>query len=225
MVTGAFGALGSAVAGLLKNQGAALVLVDATPVAPPVLADAFADHLLLPGVDLVQPRAAEAAIREVELRFGCLDGLVNVAGAFRWETVAEGSPDTWDLMYALNIKTALHMCRSALPLLKRSGAGRIVNIGAGAGGKAGLGMGAYAASKAGLMRLTEALSEELKDDGITVNAILPSIIDTPANRKDMPKANFSRWVRPESIASAIAFLLAPEAHDITGSAIAINGRV
>lgn len=225
IVTGAFGALGQAVLRTLAGQGAQVAGLDAAPAAPEALAADFASHLLLPGCDLAQAGATQRAVDEVLRRYGRIDGLVNVAGGFRWETVADGDPATWDLMYTMNVKTALHACRAVLPALKAAGRGRIVNIGAGAAAKAGPGMGAYAASKAGVQRLTEALAEETKDLGITVNAILPSIIDTPANRRDMPDADFTRWVAPQAIADVVAFLLSDAARAITGAGIAVNGRV
>jgi NAD(P)-dependent dehydrogenase (short-subunit alcohol dehydrogenase family) len=128
-------------------------------------------------------------------------------------------------MYAVNLKTAVCASKAALPHLIGAGGGRIVNIGAGASAKAGAGMGAYVASKAGVAKLTEALAEETKAQGITVNAVLPSIIDTAANRADMPKADFSKWVKPAAIAELIAFLLSEEAADITAALIPISGRV
>jgi len=91
--------------------------------------------------------------------------------------------------------------------------------------KAGIGMGAYAASKAGVAKLTEALAEELKDKGITVNALLPSIIDTAPNRAEMPKAEFERWVKPSQLADVIVFLLSEHARAITGALIPVAGRV
>jgi NAD(P)-dependent dehydrogenase (short-subunit alcohol dehydrogenase family) len=112
---------------------------------------------------------------------------------------------------------------AALPHL--ASGGRIVNIGANAAARAGLVMGAYTASKSGVARLTESLAEELKERGITVNALLPSIIDTPANRRDMPDADFSRWVKPEQLAATIVFLLSDEASAITGALIPVVGRV
>ena len=172
-------------------------------------------------LDETSTRAAFARIQE---SLGRIDGLVNIAGGFRWETVAGGSVDSWDLLYRMNVRTALIATRAALPLFKEAG-GSIVNVGAAAAQKAGLGMGAYAASKAGVARLTESLAEELKDKGIRVNAILPSIIDTPANRKEMPDAAFDRWVTPASLAAVIGFLLSPGARDITGALIPITGRV
>jgi len=111
-----------------------------------------------------------------------------------------------------------------LPHLLRSGGGRIVNVGAMAAGKAGAGMGAYAASKAGVARLTEALADELKDQGITVNAILPSTLDTAKNRLDMPQADFSRWVTPAKAAEVIAFLVSDNASAVTGALIPVVGR-
>jgi NAD(P)-dependent dehydrogenase (short-subunit alcohol dehydrogenase family) len=113
--------------------------------------------------------------------------------------------------------------QAALAHLPRGG--RIVNIGANAALKAGAGMGAYTASKSGVMRFTEALAEELKGRDITVNAVLPSTLDTPANRADMPKADFSRWVPPEQLAGVIMFLLSPQASVITGALIPVVGRV
>jgi NAD(P)-dependent dehydrogenase (short-subunit alcohol dehydrogenase family) len=100
-----------------------------------------------------------------------------------------------------------------------------VNIGAAGAIKAAAGMGAYAASKAGVAKLTESLADELKDRGVTVNAVLPSIIDTPVNRADMPTADFDRWVRPEQIADLIVFLLSDRSSAITGALIPITGRV
>jgi NAD(P)-dependent dehydrogenase (short-subunit alcohol dehydrogenase family) len=116
-------------------------------------------------------------------------------------------------------------CKSALPHLVKSGTGRIVNIGAMGAVKAGAGMASYAASKAGVAKLTEALAEELKDRGVTVNAILPSMIDTPRNRLDMPDADFSRWVAPSAIAEVIAFLVSDAAAAVTGALIPVAGRV
>lgn len=225
IVTGAFGALGQVVLRTLAGQGARVAGLDAAPSAPGALAADLAAHLLRPGCDLGRADATQAAVDEVARHFGRIDGLVNVAGGFRWETVADGDPATWDLLFTMNVKTALHACRAVLPALKAAGGGRIVNIGAGAATRAGLGMGAYAASKAGVMRLTEALAEETKDHGITVNAILPSIIDTPTNRHDMPDADFSRWVAPQALADVVAFLLSDAARAITGAGIAVNGRV
>jgi len=220
-VTGGFGVLGRAVGAALKAAGARAVLIDKAS-AP---ADLASDILALGGVDLTQPDPARQAIADAVSRCGGLDGLVNVAGGFHWETVEAGSVDTWDRMYALNLRTALLASQAALPHLLARGSGRIVNVGSFAAAHAGQGMGAYAASKAGVARLTEAMAEEFKDRGITVNAVLPSVIDTPANRADMPNADTGRWVAPSALAGVILFLLSDAAAPVTGALIPVKGRV
>lgn len=221
VVTGGFGALGRAVAEVLTRQGARVALLDRA-AAPAVLPPC---ELALGGVDLTDAGATNAAMQQVAAALGGLDGLVNVAGGFRWELIASGSVETWDAMHTMNLRTALLASQAALPYLRQGAQGRIVNIGAWAAQQAAQGMGAYAASKAGVARLTEALAEELKDQGITVNAVLPSILDTPANRADMPQADFSRWVQPAQLAEVIAFLLQDAAAAVTGALIPVRGRV
>ncbi|HEY0180774.1 MAG TPA: SDR family NAD(P)-dependent oxidoreductase, partial [Dokdonella sp.] len=206
LVTGAFGTLGAAVVRAVLAAGATVAAIDR--VDAPAAEDGA--KLRLGGVDLADADAARSAVDAAASTLGGLDGLVNVAGAFRWETLADGSLETWDLLYRANLRTAVAASRAALPHLLERG-GRIVNVGAAAAAKAGAGMGAYAASKAGVARLTEALAEELKDRGIAVNAVLPSIIDTPPNRADMPDADFARWVRPAQLADVVVFLLSARA--------------
>ena len=225
VITGGFGTLGLAVARAFSHAGARVALIDRAPPPEQLRADFPAPHMLCGSVDLSQPAGAQQTMNAVAAQLGGIDVLVNVAGGFRWETVLEGSPETWDFMYSLNLKTALNTCKAALPHLLARPFARIINIGAGAAVKAGAGMGAYAASKAGVAKLTEALSEELKDRFITVNAVLPSIIDTPANRADMPKADFDRWVKPQAIADLIVYLASEAAAAITGASIPIQGRV
>lgn len=225
-LTGGFGSLGLTAARVLAERGARLALIGhgKAPGAQ-ALPSQLAGALQIGGVDLREPAATQQAIDSIAQQLGGLDALVNVAGGFRWETIADGSADTWDLMFQMNVKTTLNASKSAIPHLVASQGGRIVNISAGAAIKAAAGMGAYSASKAGVSRLTEALAEELKDKGVTVNAILPSIIDTPQNRADMPDADFSRWVKGEEIGAVIAFLLSEDAQAITGASIPVVGRV
>ncbi len=220
-ITGAFGALGTAVVQVLQARGASVAAIDRAdaPRDPAALGAAS----LHGGVDLGDAASAAAAFDAIAQRHGRLDGLVNIAGGFAWEKVQGGSLDTWDKLYQMNLRTAVAATQAALPHLPDGG--RIINIGANGAVKAGAGMGAYAASKAGVMRLTEALAEELKSRGITVNALLPSIIDTPANRADMPDADFGAWVQPAQLAATIAFLLSDEAGAITGALIPVTGRV
>lgn len=218
-VTGAFGTLGAAVVRAALAAGHAVAAIDRAPV-PAVLGAAHG----FGGVDLADTVAAKGALDAAATALGGLDALVNIAGTFRFETLADGSADTWDLLYRVNLRTAVAASRAALAHLP-DGRGRIVNIGAAAALKAGAGMGAYTASKSGVMRFTEALAEEVKARGITVNALLPSIIDTAPNRADMPKADFSRWVKPEQLAAVILFLLSDDASAITGALIPVTGRV
>jgi NAD(P)-dependent dehydrogenase (short-subunit alcohol dehydrogenase family) len=175
------------------------------------------------GTDLSDASVAAAAVPAIAGKLGGLDALVNLAGAFRSARVADGGVEAWESMYRSNLMTAVNASQAALPLLGANG--RIIYIGAAGAAKAGVGMGPYAASKAGIEKLTEALAAEVKDRSVTVNAVLPSIIDTPANRADMPDADFSRWVQPEQVADLIVFLLSDRASAITGALIPIVGRV
>lgn len=225
VVTGGFGTLGAAVGRLLAGRGSRIALLDRAPAPPATLAAEFeSGHLLGSGVDLTDAAAARTAMDAVAARYGGIDALINIAGGFRYEKFVGGDPGTWDFMFAVNLKTAVIATHAALPHLLARGRGRIVNIGAGAALKAAAGMGAYAASKTGVQRLTESLSDELKERGITVNAILPGTIDTPQNRAEMPNADVSRWVAPEAIAEVIAFLVSDAAHAVTGAAIPVFGR-
>jgi NAD(P)-dependent dehydrogenase (short-subunit alcohol dehydrogenase family) len=224
VVTGGFGVLGTALGQYLSGRGARIALLDRAETSQTRVSD-DANVLALGGVDLTSVESARSAFAQVAEHFGRIDGLVNVAGGFAWETLESGSLATWDHLYQMNLRTAVIASQAVLEHLLASDGGRIVNIGAQASLKAGMGMGAYAASKAGVSRLTEALAEELKDRGITVNAVLPSIIDTPTNRTDMPDADFSRWVRPTQLASVIAFLLCDDADAVTGACLPVSGRV
>jgi NAD(P)-dependent dehydrogenase (short-subunit alcohol dehydrogenase family) len=221
VVTGGFGALGRALGSVLTEQGARVALIDRAQPTPRLASDERT--LFVGGADLGDEDAARAAFAQVLQRWQRIDGLINVAGGFAWEAVVGGHLATWDRLYAMNLRSAVAASQAALPHMK-DGA-RIVNIGAMAAVKAAAGMGAYAASKAGVMRFTEALAEELKDRGITVNAVLPSIIDTPANRADMPKAEFERWVTPAALGRIVAFLLSDDAAAITGTCLPVAGRV
>jgi NAD(P)-dependent dehydrogenase (short-subunit alcohol dehydrogenase family) len=220
IVTGASGALGKVVAASALAKGAKVAAIDhAASAAKPT-----AQWLELGGVDLTDAAQARKAIDEAAAHFGKLDALINIAGGFAFEKAVEGDPKTWQRLFALNVLTTLNAARSAIPHLTASSAGRIVNVGAMGAIQAGAGMGPYAASKAGVHRLTEALAAEWKGK-ITVNAVLPSTIDTAANRASMPDADFSKWVRPEELAEVILFLASDAASAVTGALLPVNGRV
>jgi NAD(P)-dependent dehydrogenase (short-subunit alcohol dehydrogenase family) len=219
-VTGAFGALGSAVAATLAGFGAQVARLDhaAVPKGSP------SGSLSYGGLDLADDAAAASAMTQIVKETGRLDGLVNIAGGFHFEKLEQGTLETWDSQYRMNLRTAVACCKAALPHLVKSGNGRIINIGALGAVKAAAGMGPYAASKAGVAQLTEALADELKDRGVTVNALLPSTLDTPRNRIDMPNADFSRWVAPATVGEVIAFLISDSGGIITGALIPVAGR-
>jgi NAD(P)-dependent dehydrogenase (short-subunit alcohol dehydrogenase family) len=220
VVTGASGALGKVVAKVALARGARVAAVDHAPSQIP----ATAERIELGGVDLTDATQAKKAIDAAAAHFGRLDALLNIAGAFAFEAVAEGDPKTWQRMYALNVLTALNASRAAIQHLAASGAGRIINVGAMGALQAGAGMGAYAASKAGVHRLTEALAAEWKGK-ITVNAVLPSTIDTAANRASMPKADFTKWVTAQELAEVMLFLASDAASAVTGALLPVSGRV
>jgi NAD(P)-dependent dehydrogenase (short-subunit alcohol dehydrogenase family) len=220
VVTGARGALGRVVAETALARGARVAGIDHAPSQI-----AASDHRIeLGGVDLSDAAQAKKAIDAAAAHFGRVDALVNIAGGFAFETVADGDVRTWERMYALNVTTALNASRAALSHLAGSASGRIVNIGAMGALQAGSGMGAYAASKSAVHRLTEALAAEWKGK-ITVNAVLPSTIDTPANRASMPHADFAKWVTPQELAEVILFLASDAASGVTGALIPVSGRV
>ncbi|MBD3835935.1 SDR family NAD(P)-dependent oxidoreductase [Brevundimonas sp.] len=218
-ITGGHGALGRAVLEAALAAGLKVAVIDHATGHP-----APDGVLEVGGVDLTDPAQANRAVAAVIGRFGRLDALLNIAGGFVWQTTDDAEP-AWDRMHALNVTTALNATRAALPYLKASDQGRIVNVGSAAALKAGAGMGAYGAAKAGVHALTQALAEELKATSVTVNAVLPSIIDTPANRKDMPDADPAQWVAPADLAAVILFLASPESRAMTGALVPVTGRV
>jgi NAD(P)-dependent dehydrogenase (short-subunit alcohol dehydrogenase family) len=220
VITGALGALGRVVVESALARGAHVAGIDHADSH----AAATPERIEFGGVDLSDSAQARKAIDAAATHFGRLDALVNIAGGFTYETVADGDVKSWQRMHALNLLTALNTSHAAIPHLAKSPAARIVNIGAMGALQAGAGMGPYAASKAGVHRLTEALAAEHKGK-ITVNAVLPSTIDTPANRESMPKSDFSKWVRPQELAEVILFLVSDAASAVTGALIPVAGRV
>ncbi len=219
-VTGAAGALGAAVVVALKRDGFSVIGIDQART----LAPAGGLALALGGVDLSSTDMTARAFERIGAECGSLSALVNVAGGFAWETIENGSVATWDRLFSVNLHTAWNATHAALPLLLAHG-GSIVNVGAAAAARAGAGMGAYAASKGAVARLTESLAAEFLDRGLRVNAVLPSILDTPANRAQMPDAAFDRWVRTSALADVIAFLVSDAAAAVTGALIPVTGRV
>lgn len=224
LITGAAGNLGRAVAQAFADQGARLALIGRhIDKLCETFGDENAQRLFL-AANLLQPEQASQAVQTAVGRFGRIDVLCNLAGGFRMgEAVHDTSSATWDFLFDLNARTVLHMARAVVPHMIQAGGGRIVNVGAFAAQKGAAQKGAYIASKSVVIRLTEAMADELREQGINVNCVLPTIIDTPENRAAMPGSDPARWVAPRDLASVIAFLASDAACAIHGAALPVTG--
>jgi len=216
MVTGGAGTLGRAVAEHFSGLGANLVLLD--------LKGQGDEKELFIVTDLLDQKSVDAAAAKTIERFGRIDVLANIAGGFRMgKPVHETADADWNFLFDVNVRTVLHTARAVVPRMLAAGGGKIVNIGAFSAQKGAAQMAAYTASKSALIRLTEAMAAELRDKGINVNCVLPTIIDTPPNREAMPKADPRRWVAPQDLAKVIAFLASDDARPIHGAALPVTG--
>jgi len=214
IVTGAAGALGRAVVARLEAEGHRVACIDM------VAGDEAGSRAWFISEDLADEESANASVRAAMDWLGGIDCLVHVAGGFDWMTVENSTLGDWKRLFAVNVETAVNAIQALLPHLGSGSA--ITLIGAASAQPAGEGMGPYAVSKSGISRLVEALSRELAGRLIRVNAVLPSIIDTPRNRLDMPDADFGSWTKPEAIADVIAFLSSPASRAINGASIPVT---
>lgn len=225
VITGAAGNLGQALAKGFAAAGANVVLVDLDANR---LKSAFGvdnEKRSLVAANLLKREEAQRVIDVARQRFRKIDVLCNIAGGFRMgEAVHETSDETWDFLFNLNVRTLLNMVRAAVPALIETGAGKVVNVGAAGALRGGAMMGAYAAAKSVVIRLTEAMSAELRERNINVNCVLPTIIDTPENRAAMPDADPTRWVAPADLAMTIMYLASDNARAIHGAAVPVAGR-
>jgi len=224
MITGAAGNLGRAVAGSFLAEGAKLVLVDLHRASLEEAFGAENEQRLFAPANLLEQEQVNRAVQAALERFGRIDVLCNLAGGFRMgEPVHEISDENWDFLFEVNGRTLLHAVRAVVPGMIETGGGKIVNVGAFAAQKGAADMGAYVASKSAVIRLTETMAAELRDRNINVNCVLPTVIDTPENRKAMPDADPRKWVAPEDLAAVIAFLASDAARAIHGAAIPVTG--
>lgn len=224
LITGAAGNLGAAVAELLSARGAHLVLLDLRREGLEQRYGQTADrHMLLP-VNLLESADVQAAVLAAQQRFGRIDVLCNLAGGFRMGPPVHATQDRdWDFLMDINVRTLLNMVRAVVPGMLAAGGGSIVNVGAQSALRGAAHMGAYCASKSAVIRLTESMAAELREQNIRVNCVLPSIIDTPENRAAMPEADPARWVSPQDLAQAIAFLASDAARAVHGVALPVSG--
>jgi NAD(P)-dependent dehydrogenase (short-subunit alcohol dehydrogenase family) len=224
VVTGAAGNLGQAVANAFGDAHANLVLVNRGAERLKSVFGQEAENRALVAADLLDRTQVQRVIDTARERFGGIDVLCNIAGGFRMgETVHETSDQTWTFLFDINVRTLLNAVRAAVPVMLEAGGGRIVNVGAFAARKGVAMMGAYCAAKSVVIRLTEAMSAELRDRNINVNCVLPTTIDTPENRASMPDADPARWVAPADLAETILFLASDGARAIHGAAVPVAG--
>lgn len=218
VVTGAAGALGRVVAATFASAGASLVLVDVTEAA---LKSAYpGSGAKLVAVNLLDATAVKSALADLPR----VDILCNIAGGFRMGPPVHETPaDLWKSMLDINAGTMINTVQAVVPKMLANGGGKIVNVGAMGGVTGRPNMGAYSAAKSAVIRLTESMAAELREKNINVNCVLPSIIDTPANRADMPGADPKKWVAPADLASVIVFLSSEVSRAIHGAAIPVVG--
>lgn len=214
IITGANGALGRVVVDTTIEQGASVIAMDR-------VFDRDRDGVQQIVIDLTDAEAISEALTEID----SIDGLFNIAGGFAMgPAVHETQASEWEAMFAMNVVTARNMCAAVVPKMLTVGHGAIVNVGAMSAQEGQGNMGAYCVAKSTVMRLTESLSKELRQLGINVNAVLPSIIDTPMNRDDMPDADYSKWVAPSALAEVICFLGSDAARAMHGALVPVVGR-
>ena len=224
LITGASGNLGRAVAAAFAARGANLALLNRNHTHLNAAFNGKSKRHMLVAADLLDAAGVETAVAAVIARFGRIDAFANIAGGFRMGTPVHATSDAdWNFLFDLNVRTVLHAARAVVPRMLAAGRGRIVNVGAFAAQKGAADMGAYVAAKSAVIRLTESMAAELRDKGINVNCVLPTIIDTPENRKAMPEADPARWVAPDDLASVIAFLASDAARAVHGAAVPVTG--
>jgi NAD(P)-dependent dehydrogenase (short-subunit alcohol dehydrogenase family) len=228
LITGGTGALGRAVTAAFVEAGATMAVtyvVDREVPECKACLGSRADAPVFLKADVTVESEVQGLVRTVVERLGRIDILLNLVGGYVGDLPVAALPEsTWDQMLNLNLKSAFLCCKHVVPVMRHGGGGRIVMVSSRAAIRVFPGISAYAAAKAGLLAFTETLASEVLKDNITVNAILPSVMDTPANRKAMPGADYSAWVKPEEIARVLLFLCSEASREISGAAIPVYGR-
>jgi len=220
-ITGASGGLGASVTQRFLASGATVI-----GSSRKITAGEFpSPNFVAMPVDFTNDAAVRAAVESIVEKYGKLDALIHVLGGFAGgKSIADTDDSTWNQMRDLNLNSAFYVLRAAIPHLRKSNNGRIVAIGSLTATAAHPGLGAYVAFKAALSLLVQTVAVENKDAGLTANLILPGTMDTPANRAAMPNADFSKWLKTESVANLTFFLAQDSAAHITGAVIPIDGQ-
>jgi NAD(P)-dependent dehydrogenase (short-subunit alcohol dehydrogenase family) len=222
IVTGGAGALGRAVVAFFQDAGANVVVVDR---AAPLESWQASDRLLPVAADLIDEASVAQMVVAARDRFGRVDALICLAGGFFGDTpVADTPPSRLREQFDLNLLSVYTCVNALLPGMVADGGGAIVGVGSRPAVRPVPGAVAYAVAKLGVIKLMESIAEEYREQGIRANAVIPSIIDTPANRRSMPDADFNRWVQPDQIAAVLRFLVSDDAAIISGAAIPVYGR-
>lgn len=227
MITGGTGGLGKSVMLEFLEQGASVICPYVNETDLKVMSDTmdnYPNDLVLVKGNTTKEKPIKKIVASLVKRFDKIDILINIVGSFKAGELIETSIDDLDKMYDLNLKSTYVSCKAVVPYMIKQKQGKIINVGAKPGITGSSGFSAYAASKAGVLNLTESLSDELLKNNINVNAVVPGTIDTPANRKAMPKAKFSNWVKPEEIAKIMVFLSSDDAEPISGAIIPVFGK-
>src|SRR2546430_3508837 len=229
LITGGTGALGRQISLSFLKSNAAVSITHVTDKEIQQLESTLGDlmkNVVLIKADIGDESQIKNLVSDVVKKYGRIDILINVVGGYLGgKKVTEMTEKEWDLMMNLNLKTAFLLSKHVVEQMVKQGSGKVVHVAARLGLKGIAGNSAYGASKSGLIRLVESLSDEVKDKNINVNCIMPSIIDTGANRKDMPDADFSKWVKPSEIARVMLFLASDDSKPIHGAAIPVYGLV
>lgn len=225
VVTGACGALGEKVVDQFAQYGDEVVGWDIEAPGPGALVDDERRNTVKwMNVDVTEPGTVEDAVETVETEVGAIDALIHCAGGFAWSHIDDLDDETIDFLVDVNLRSSICVARSVLRRMKQRGVGRVIFMSSRSTIRPSAGEAAYAATKAGLNALTMSLADEVKDSEITVNALKPSVIDTPANREAMPDSDFSTWVPRKELAELMEYLVSESARSVNGSLITVGGR-
>lgn len=224
LVTGAAGALGTSVVRSFVAAGERVLAADRDEGALAALAEAVpGGRVETAALDLADPAAVAALFDRAGSLGGAPAAVAHVVGGFRYATLAETSDADWRFLVTVNLETTFLVMREAARRFESAGGGALVAVAAPAGLLGEAGVGAYAATKAAVLRLVESLAREMAPFGGRANAVLPATMDTPANRAAMPRADTSRWVSTDAVAEVIRWLASPAAHAINGAAVPVPG--